>query len=55
MPHTALNTSAPISAKLKALLRIAAVQRDGKAVTTEDPEAYAKMAERIVADGYLRR
>jgi hypothetical protein len=86
---------APISTKLKALLRIAgAVQRDGKAVRPEDvaaarvqgasdveihdtvliaaafcmynryvdglatvapdePEAYVKMAERIVADGYL--
>jgi hypothetical protein len=46
---------APVSAKLKALLQIAAaVQRDGKAVTPEDPEAYAKLAERIVAQGYLR-
>jgi len=87
--------SAPVSAKLKALLRIAdAVRRDGRAVTPrdvtearaagaseleihdtvliaaafcmlnryvdglaavtpDDPEAYAKMAERIVARGYL--
>jgi uncharacterized peroxidase-related enzyme len=88
---------APISPKLKALLRIAAaVQRDGRAVTAadvataraegasdveihdavliaaafcmynryvdglaavtpDDPEAYARMAERIVAHGYLPR
>ncbi|SRR6266545_68344 len=87
--------SAPISAKLKALLRIAgAVQRGGNAVTAEDiaaaravgasdveihdtvliaaafcmfnryvdglatvapddPEAYARMATRIIAEGYL--
>jgi uncharacterized peroxidase-related enzyme len=87
--------SAPVSAKLKALLRIAdTVRRDGRAVTSQDvaearaagaseleihdtvliaavfcmvnryvdglavitpddPEAYAKMAERIVARGYL--
>jgi hypothetical protein len=32
----------------------ATVQRDGKAVTPEDPEAYAKLAERIVTLGYLR-
>jgi uncharacterized peroxidase-related enzyme len=89
--------TAPISAKLKALLRIAdAVRRDGRAVTPgdvaaareagasdleihdavliaaafsmynryvdglatvapDDPEAYAKMAERIVQNGYVAR